>query len=114
LSFPEGRAVPAPRWFKDIGRPTATYWKVGAGKACWLVPARFDFATSGGQPRLLLDDVEPLQLSRDHSMSVERNGACHPREPFSTLGTIMNGVLAGENEVIAGGDSRFALAVTIR
>lgn len=65
---------------------------------------------------LLLQDREPLRLSRDHFAIVSRAGQLHVRDLRSTLGTTVNGkpigehfasdeapLRAGDNEIIAGG-----------
>jgi CRP/FNR family transcriptional regulator, cyclic AMP receptor protein len=65
---------------------------------------------------LLLHDREPLRLSRDHFAIVRHDGRLFVRDLHSTLGTTVNGVpigwhfradeaplLAGDNEVVAGG-----------
>jgi CRP/FNR family transcriptional regulator, cyclic AMP receptor protein len=79
------------------------------------------------QPDLLLEDIAPFRLSRNHFVIEMRDGGHQVRDLCSTLGTSVNGqpignhfgtdhapLRAGENEVIAGGaDSPFVFAVAI-
>jgi hypothetical protein len=79
------------------------------------------------QPDLMLDDTAPFTLSRSHFAIEKRDGGYHVRDLCSTLGTIVNGepigdhfptdyalLVAGENEVVAGGvDSPFVFSVFI-
>jgi CRP/FNR family transcriptional regulator, cyclic AMP receptor protein len=78
-------------------------------------------------PDLKLDDTVPFRLSRNHFMIEKRDGSYYVRDLCSTLGTIVNGepigenfrsddapLVAGDNEVIAGGvDSPFVFSVLI-
>ena len=78
-------------------------------------------------PDLKLDDTVPFRLSRNHFMIEKRDGTYYVRDLSSTLGTIVNGepigdhfrnddapLVAGENEVIAGGvNSPFVFSVLI-
>jgi CRP/FNR family transcriptional regulator, cyclic AMP receptor protein len=77
---------------------------------------------------LLLQDREPLRLSRDHFAIVRHDGRLFVRDLHSTLGTTVNGVSIGwhfgadeaplqigDNEIVAGGvGSPFAFKVEIK
>jgi hypothetical protein len=79
------------------------------------------------QPDLMLEDIAPFRLSRNHFVIEKRDGDYHVRDLRSTLGTIVNGqpignhfraddapLRPGENEVIAGGlGSPFVFSVLI-
>jgi CRP/FNR family transcriptional regulator, cyclic AMP receptor protein len=80
------------------------------------------------EPDLMLDDIAPFNLSRNHFTIEKRDGSYHVRDLCSTLGTIVNGELiggdrfrtdrallrAGQNEVIAGSvDSPFVFSLFI-
>lgn len=76
---------------------------------------------------LLLQDREPLRLSRNHFAVVQRQGRLYVRDLHSTLGTTVNGqpigehfgadeapLRAGENQVIAGGvGSPFSFSIVV-
>jgi len=81
-------------------------------------------------PRALnleLEDEVPLRLSRNHFAIIHHDGRYHVRDLRSTLGTLVNGrpigehfgsdlapLVAGENEVVAGGKgSPFVFFITI-
>lgn len=79
------------------------------------------------EPHLELQDHVPLRLSRNHFAIVRHDGRYHVRDLRSTLGTMVNGrpigehfgsdeapLVAGENEVVAGGKgSPFVFFITI-